>query len=122
MSGAGPKLLQVSSEDEETSVIGKPKPRMLGYQAEKSGESGRVALEVFAQAEGYALGNVFVEVGPAPGSAMSALVEAVARENPAVVGVPSMADLGRVPRMQDLLYVRLSRETGVPVLVADAAS
>lgn len=100
------------------------KPLLFGYQAVRLGTTraqlvaGRDALVAFARAEGYALGEVFVEHDVnRPTSALVALIAASQAGEVKAIAVPSLSDLGRIPRVQQMTRRRLEREAAVPVLV-----
>jgi hypothetical protein len=77
-------------------------------------------LAEFTAREGFALTQVFVEQEPnRPCSALVALIEAVRRGGIAAVAVPTLEDLGRLPRVRRLMRDRLQREAGVRVLVVE---
>ena len=100
------------------------KPVLYGYQTARAGtpafeiDRGREALAAFAQREGFALGEIFVERDANhPSSALTALISAARRSGVAAVAVPTDEDLGRLPRVRRLMRTRLEREAGVQVLV-----
>jgi citrate lyase beta subunit len=105
------------------------KPLLFGYQRAALGsspdeiENGRRILTAFAAAEGYALGEIFLEHDVnKPLSALAALIDAARRTEVTAVVVPTLADLGRLPRVRVELAKRLQREAGVRVLTAQSMS
>jgi hypothetical protein len=84
---------------------------------------GRRLLNQFAAREGFALAEIFVEQDVnQPCAALVALIETARRCGVVAVAVPSLNDLGRLPRVQYLTRARLEREAGVRVLVAAVTS
>jgi hypothetical protein len=99
------------------------RPLMLGYvrahllMTERELSVLKQELARFAQQEGYALGTVYVERIDRIPAALGALLEAVERERPAALVVPSvlhLAPLGLPPKVMHFLEAT----TGVRVLVA----
>jgi DNA invertase Pin-like site-specific DNA recombinase len=77
------------------------RPLLLGYiRADESRNDAEVAearshLEAFADAEGFALGTVYVEHGATRPAAFSALLEDIRRDEEVwAVVVPEVRDLG----------------------------
>lgn len=104
-----------------------PKPILLGYQTVRVGTPqfevarGRRVLAKYAAREGFALAEIFVDQDPnRPCSAMAALIEVARRSGVAAIVVPTLTDLGRLPRVQRLTRERLEREAGVRVLIAES--
>jgi hypothetical protein len=103
-----------------------PRPTMVGYQTLRldssadAAENGRRLLAAYAEAEGYALATVFTEVLiEGRMSAYEALVAAIETGDVAAVAVPTLDDLGRMPRIREYLRGRLEK-LGVRVLVAQS--
>jgi DNA invertase Pin-like site-specific DNA recombinase len=101
------------------------KPLILGYQNNRPGTSPeqvdteRHLLEAYAIAEGFCLAEVFEERDSGqPLSGFAALIESARRTGADAIVVPSLAHLGRFPRVRAELAKRLERETGIRVLVA----
>jgi hypothetical protein len=97
---------------------------LLGYQSVRLSstpeevENDRRVLVAFAQRRGYQLGLIYTEmVAAGELSAFERLLAAVRQGDVAAVGVPTEADLGRMPRIRHWLRFRIE-ETGVPLLVA----
>jgi hypothetical protein len=103
-----------------------PKPILVGYQTIRIDTSsddvarGRQLLAEFAAREGFALTEIYVERDPnRPCSALTALIEAARRDSIAAVAVPTLDDLGRLPRVRRIMRDRLQRDAGVRVLVVE---
>lgn len=102
----------------------RPKPLLFGYQMARLDTTqdellaGRAALVAFAQREGYALAEVYLESDlNRPTSALAALIAASRQRHVTAIAVPAATDLGRLKRVQELTKRRLERETNVPVLI-----
>jgi hypothetical protein len=101
------------------------KPLLLGYQVSRLDSpadelvNGRRVLSAFADREGFALADVFVEHDVnRPLSAFAALIAAARAGGVEAVAVAAAADLGRIPRVRQLMRSRLEQEAGVRVLIA----
>ncbi len=95
-------------------------PLLLGYQNASTRETllaGERAVVSFAQAQGYTPGPMYVERGRY--SALVALLEAAKGQNAAAVAVPTAADLGRSPHLQELLREKITQAAGVMVFVIE---
>jgi hypothetical protein len=102
------------------------KPVLFGYQCVRLGTPpdqvvrGRRLLAEYAAREGFALAEVYVDDDVnRPDSALVALIAAATRGGVAAVAVPTLEDLGRLPRVRRLWRERLQREAGVRVLVVE---
>jgi len=102
------------------------KPILLGYQTvhiDTSAYQVRTArreLAAFAQREGYALTDVFLESAEENSfAALTAVIESARNPEVAAIAVPTSTDLGPMPRAQQETRQRLERESGVPVMVVD---
>ncbi|MCD5313561.1 hypothetical protein [Kineosporia babensis] len=100
-----------------------PRPMLFGYQTVRPDSSddevtnGRRLLVAYAALEGYTLGEIFLEWTPGTSfSALSALVVTAERCRVRTVAVPSALDLGRLPRVQELVRRKLE-SGGLTVLV-----
>jgi hypothetical protein len=107
------------------SVEGAPRRVILGYGRvdEHTGPQDRAelarALTRFADREGYALGELFVQTDAlAPGAAFLAITDAARRrEDVAAVVIPDMTHLGDTEERRGTMLAHLRRVTDVPVLV-----
>jgi hypothetical protein len=104
---------------------GSVKPLALGYQVSRLDSpaaelvNGRRVVAAFAEREGFALAGVFVELDVnRPLSSFAALIMNARECGAEAVVVPAAEDLGRLPRVRQLLRERLEREAGVRVLIA----
>ena len=103
------------------------RPVLLGYQQVQIGTpraeiARRLRLLVdFAEREGYALAEVFVDdSADRPLSAFHALINQAKQDNQvAAVAVPTGDDLSRNAFARRELWIRLERETGLPVHVIE---
>ena len=105
------------------------KPVLFGYQvvAAATGpeavRAGQTKLRRYAMRQGFTLGPVFIQrQTDRPGAALQALIRAARRSPMAVVGVPTLADLGASARARWLTRFLLLREAGARVLVAEPRS
>ena len=103
------------------------RPVLLGYQRVQIGTPRlevarrlRVLID-FADREGYALAEVFVDDTPdRPLSAFHALINHTRRDTEvAAVAIPTGDDLGWNGQARRELWTRLERETGVPVHIVE---
>jgi hypothetical protein len=102
---------------------------LLGYQQVRIDTppadvtNGRLLLEAFAARQGLTFGPVYLEQNVnEPCSALVALIEAARTgrgRGVVAVGVPRVADLGRIARVQRLTRERMQRESGLPVMIAE---
>ena len=103
-----------------------PRRVILGYVRvnENTGPQDRAgfarSLTRFADREGYALGELFVQTDAlAPGAALLAVADAARRrEDVAAVVVPDMTHLGDTEERRTQMLAHLRRVTEVPVLTA----
>jgi hypothetical protein len=106
-------------------VEGVPRRVILGYVhidkdavPEDRADLAR-ALTRFADREGYALGELFVQTDAlAPGAAFLAITDAARRrEDVAAVVIPDMTHLGDTEERRVTMLAHLRRVTDVPVLI-----
>jgi hypothetical protein len=106
-------------------VTGVPRPLLFGYirvQLLAAGTTpGAISaqFDAYAQAEGYALGCVYIDQAHTAPAGFDALIQAVKQYDARAVAVPTLdhlAVLGKPPCLSEFLR----RATGAQVLVMDA--
>jgi DNA invertase Pin-like site-specific DNA recombinase len=99
------------------------RPLILGYVRvtanSDSTDVDRLRRQVadFAEREGFALGEVFVEVEASGSSAFAALIDAALARRADAVVVPALQHFGRLPGVRVAMRELLERRTGVRVVV-----
>jgi hypothetical protein len=108
-------------------MTGSTRPLMLGYlrvhalASNADANEIREPFESFAEREGYALGNVFIEQDCTAPGGFTALIDAVKSADAQAVAVPNLVHLA-VLGAQPPLAEFLQRATGAQVLVMEPAA
>jgi hypothetical protein len=99
-------------------------PPMVGYLSARGSTPRRTmrasmdAMAAYAESQGCTMGQVFVEPDDRrPTSALTELIASVVRCGAAAVVVATPEDLGRDVRVQELMRLRIERDTCLPVLI-----
>lgn len=99
------------------------RPMIFGYMLVKvtaptpTSLSDRRSIARFADREGFAVGQVFVEAWEAgPRVALDSLIEATVCNEVAAVVIPDWTHLGADPDTQQAVRLRVEINTGVPVI------
>jgi hypothetical protein len=109
-------------------VLTSIKPLLFGYLRVRisaglgAAETGRRLLGDFADAEGFALVDVFIDADEnAPQSAVAALIRCVRASaidlSPVAIAVPDLGHLGTDAVTQRQMRARIEHEAGVPLIV-----
>lgn len=100
------------------------RPSIYGYMrvaacAPDTEEIQRITAELseFAEAEGFALDQVFVEQLASNDSAFDVMIERLKSAETKDVLVPSLWHFARLPGLQDAMRAHIERETGARIWV-----
>jgi hypothetical protein len=125
----GPTARKAVRAGYRVSVNGVPRRVILGYvrAGEGTGQRDRGdltgTLTRFADREGYALGEVYIQTDAlAPGAAFLAITDAARRrEDVAAVVVPDVTHLGDTEERRATMLAHLRRVTEVPILTLNGS-
>jgi hypothetical protein len=100
------------------------RPSIYGYMrlavsSDSPDESERIRVELgaFADREGFALDEVFIERLGATDSAFDVLIERLKTSETRNVLVPSLWHFARLPGLQEAMQQHIQRETGARIWV-----
>lgn len=94
--------------------------RVLGNTSEQTSQRLHKELADYAEREGYALTEVFIEQDEIGSSAFAALMEALKRGQARIVIVPTMRHFAHMPSLRLAMKDYIERETGARVLVINS--